>query len=422
MARARQHDLPGARGRIAVKALCIHAGPGALRHLRAQGGLRPEDVGVVPAAAGGPKGLILGPLDRFLFGEWLAAANHPVHLVGASIGAWRMATACLGTGAVAAFERLEHDYIHQTYDVPPGARRPTPAHVSERFSANLRAFFGGQAEALLAHPRYRLHIVTARGRHLLRREHRWATPLGYLGAFATNALHRPALGGWLQRVVFSSGQGGADAGAGPAPLPFDTGDFSTRQVALTEQNFMPALQASCSIPFVLQAVHDIPGAPRGAYWDGGITDYHLHLRYRRSAGRLSGLDAIESIATSPVESSAGGQNGTEFGSAHGDGGAELVLYPHFQHHVVPGWLDKSLRWRHRSTSALSHMIVLSPHPDWVATLPRAKLPDRNDFTHYGTDIAARVRAWSAATSASRQLADEWAEWLRRPDLGRVQPL
>ena len=100
----------------------------------------------------------------------------------------------------------------------------------------------------------------------------------------------------------------------------------------------------------------------------------------------------------------------------------LVLYPHFQPRVVPGWLDKGLRWRHRSTPALNNMIVLSPHPDWVAALPRAKLPDRNDFTHYGTDTAARVRAWSAATSASRQLADEWAEWLRRPDLGRVQPL
>ena len=29
----------------------------------------------------------------------------------------------------------------------------------------------------------------------------------------------------------------------------------------------------------LDAVDDIPGTPRGAYWDGGITDYHLHLDY-----------------------------------------------------------------------------------------------------------------------------------------------
>ena len=57
-----------------------------MQHI-AQNGLQPVDIGVVPGAAGGPKGLILGPLDRFIFGDWLAASNHDVHLVGASIGA-----------------------------------------------------------------------------------------------------------------------------------------------------------------------------------------------------------------------------------------------------------------------------------------------------------------------------------------------
>ena len=74
-----------------MRALRIYAGPIARRHIDDHG-LRPADVGALPAAAGGPKGLILGPLDRFLFGAWLADSSHPVHLVGASIGAWRMAT------------------------------------------------------------------------------------------------------------------------------------------------------------------------------------------------------------------------------------------------------------------------------------------------------------------------------------------
>lgn len=375
-----------------MKALRIHVGPRARQHLE-QHGLQAGDVRVIPAAAGGPKGLILGPLDRFVFGEWLPRSSQPVHLVGASIGAWRMATACLQS-SVAAFERLEHDYIHQSYEVPPGKKRPPASHVSERFGQNLQAFYGGRVEEVLSHPRFHLHIVTSRGRHVLAREHRVGTPLGYLGAFVSNTLHRKALGAWLERVVFSSPEDGAGSGAA---LPFSTADFRTRQVGLTPQNFMPALQASCSIPFVLQAVHDIPGAPRGAYWDGGITDYHLHLGYHQTP------------VAQVVE-----------GAARASGG--LVLYPHFQQQVVPGWLDKGLKWRHRSTGALDSMVVLSPNPDWVRALPNSKLPDRNDFTHYGTDSAARAKAWLAATAASRQLADEFAEWLHRPDMAILRPL
>ncbi|HPT57387.1 MAG TPA: phospholipase, partial [Casimicrobium sp.] len=53
-----------------MKALQIFAGPRALARVRERG-LTPSDVRVIPAAAGGPKGLTLLPLDRFLFGEWL---------------------------------------------------------------------------------------------------------------------------------------------------------------------------------------------------------------------------------------------------------------------------------------------------------------------------------------------------------------
>ncbi|MEW6694278.1 MAG: patatin-like phospholipase family protein [Pseudomonadota bacterium] len=362
-----------------TRALRIYAGAAALAHVRTRG-LQPADVGVVPGAAGGPKGLILGPLDRFLFGHWLPQGGHVVQLVGASIGAWRMATACLDD-CVAAFERLERDYIAQDYVVEPGRSRPSAQQVSAAFAANLRAFFGGRIEQVLQHPRWRVHIVTARGRHLLGREGRWRTPLGYAGAFLTNVARRRAMGAWLERVVFSAPAAGP---GGVAPLPFDTSDYRTRQVPLRADNFMPALQASCSIPFVLQAVHDIPGAPPGAYWDGGITDYHLHLRWRPQHG--------------------------------------LVLYPHFQRQIVPGWLDKGLRWRHRPTAALAHTIVLAPDPDWVRRLPNGKLPDRTDFPRYGQRLAERMQAWQTAVREAQRLADEWAEWLQRPDPGRVEPL
>lgn len=364
-----------------MPALRFYAGPKALQHLRDHG-LKPSHVGVIPAAAGGPKGLILGPIDRLLFGRWLPEARQPVHLIGASIGAWRMGTACLDD-AVGAFERLEHDYIHQHYELPPGRRRPSAEQISNNFAANLQAFYGGRVHQVLQHPRWRLHIVTSRGRHWLARDGRLRTPLGYLGAFAANAVQRRALGNWLERVVFSVPE--ADRG-GISGLPFGTQDLRTRQIPLGEHNFMPALQASCSIPFVLRPVADIPGAPSGVYWDGGITDYHMHLNYQA------------------------------------DGEAPIVLYPHFQKAVVPGWLDKAWKRRHRSSPALDNMLVLAPDPSWVRTLPNGKLPDRTDFERYGQNLAARVKAWSSAVQAARQLADELGEWLAAPDILRVEPL
>jgi hypothetical protein len=359
-----------------MNALCLYAGPVAKKHIE-QHGLLPAHVRTIPGAAGGPKGLVLGPLDRFIFGSWLSASHHPVHLVGSSIGAWRMTTACLSE-PTAAFERLQHDYIRQHFELKSGQKRPTAAQLTQRFSENLQTFYAGQLQQVLEHPRYRLHIITSRGRHLLRREHALRTPVAYLGAFMSNAVHRKAMGAWLERVVFSSGT---------AELPFSTADYRTRQVRLNQVNFFPALQASCSIPFVLQAVHNIPSAPPGAYWDGGLTDYHLHLNYTAPPGEPG-----------------------------------IVLYPHFQQSVVPGWLDKSLKWRHKATGFLDRMVLLAPNPEWVKTLPNSKLPDRTDFTHYGNDLQARVKVWSTAAAASQQLADEFGQWLREPDVSQVLPL
>ena len=345
-----------------MKALRLYAGPVAREHI-ARNGLRPHDVRTIPGAAGGPKGLILGPLDRFIFGPWLAQSEQPIDLVGASIGAWRLASACMAS-PVEALAAFEGSYIAQHFEPPPGQKRITAAQLSEQFGDSLRLFFKGQVAQVLHHPRLRLHIVAAHGRHLLAREGRVRIPLGCLGALASNAVHRKGLDVWLERVVFSSPG---------AALPFATDDFRTRTVALTETNFAPALQASCSIPFMLRAVTDIPGAPRGAYWDGGLTDYHLHLHYNNPSG--------------------------------------VVLYPHFQKSVVPGWLDKPWRRRHRATPFLERMVVLAPDAQWLRSLPNGKLPDRADFVRHGNDWQTRAALWTTAAQAARQLAEEFEEWL-----------
>jgi hypothetical protein len=292
------------------------------------------------------------------------------------------------------------------YELPPGQKRPSAAMVSELFGQNLQAFYSGRVQEILQHPRYRLHIVTSRGRHLLNTEHGLRTPLGYFGAFVTNVVRRKAMGAWLERVVFSTPVAEGDPGV-CAVLPFGTDDYRTRQVALSERNFNAALQASCSIPFVLKAVHNIPGAPPGAYWDGGITDYHLHLNYLAGSA-----NAINSVADGEGTAGAAAQFHQ----------SDLVLYPHFQKAVVPGWLDKSLKWRHHATGHLDRMVLLAPNPEWVKTLPHGKLPDRTDFTRYGNDLAGRVKAWNTACSASTQLVDEFAAWLQKPDMARVRAL
>lgn len=346
-----------------MKALHIHVGERARRHI-ASHGLSPQDVRLVPAAAGGPKGLILNHLDQHLFGHWLPQGGHTVHLVGASIGAWRMATAAMAD-PLKAFKDLASGYIQQNIEPEVGRKMPSSKRITAGFIETLRDFFGDSVPGMLQHPRYQLHVLTSRGRQVLRKGTPSRTVAGFTGLALGNAVSRKAVGLFLERTVFST--------AGEA-LPVPLNDLPTGRVELDRSNFMPAMLASCSIPFMLEAVNDIPGAKPGSHWDGGIVDYHFHWHY----------------------------------SAMKQG---LVLYPHFQQGVVPGWLDKALKWRHKASPWLDNMVLLAPSPQWVASLPGGKLPDRNDFA--GMSYEQRVKVWTQAVAAAEALSDEWQDWLRR---------
>ncbi len=355
-----------------MHALHIHAGPAARAHL-ALDGLRPADVRLVPAAAGGPKGLVLTHLDQHLFGQWLRKGGHNVHLVGGSIGAWRMATALM-PDPVAGFDALARGYIHQHLEPEPGRRLPTARRVSAFFETTLKDYFGEHIPAILNLPRWHLHVLTSRGRQAWPQASPKRALLGFAGLTVGNVFSRKAAGLFMERTVFSSGEALA--------LPLT--DLPTRHVQLTEANFLSAMRASCSIPFLLEGVPDIVGAPPGLHWDGGILDYHLHWPYAR-------LDQ------------------------------GLALYPHFQRQVVPGWLDKALKWRHRPSAALSRLIVLAPNPEWVARLPQGRLPNRDDFA--GLTPGERARLWTQAVAESRALADEWQDWLAAGcPMDKVKPL
>jgi len=350
--------------------LTIRAGKRALARIRTHG-LDPSDIEIVPGAAGGPKGVGISGLDRAIFGEWLPAAPGVRHLIGASIGAWRFAAACRAD-SVAALDEFARIYTEQTYP-----SRPTRRFVSDAFRTMLAGLFAGREEEVLSHPHYRLHILAVRGRWPLTRDSAFTTPLGFGMA---NALGRRHLARFLERAIFHDSR--------QHPAFFRTGSrfdaFNTHEIALGRGNLVEALLASASIPLVVQGVSDIPSAPSGTYWDGGIIDYHLHLPYHQSSG--------------------------------------LVLYPHFMDRIVPGWLDKGLPWRHARGEWLDNVILVAPSRDYLAKLPHGKLPDRRDFRRFDRDDAGRMKYWRAAIAESERLGAAFLEFARRPDPAQVLPL
>ena len=349
--------------------LTLRAGPDALRLVRERG-LRAEDVDIVPGASGGAKWLAIAGLDRYLFGDFLQAPRaRPLHLIGSSIGSWRMA--CFAQrDPVAALARGHHAYIHeQRY-----SRRPSTREVTEVLTRALDLLLGESGvDEILSHPWARVHIITAEGRGLAGSERRLLIAASLALAMAGNLVSRRALALQMRRCIFHS--------AGDESPFRHLSDLPTTHLALTRENLRAALLASGSIPLILEGVK-IPGTPRGVHWDGGVLDYHLDL---------------------------------DFGP--GDG---LVLYPHFYSHVVPGWFDKSLTWRRARGGNFRRALLIAPSDDFVASLPNGKIPDRKDF--YAMSDTQRIAAWQRVVDESARLGDELRDLVETGRLaGRVTP-
>ena len=332
--------------------------------------MRAQDIDILPGASGGAKWLALAGLDRYLFGTLLAEPRtRPLHLIGSSIGSWRMA--CLAQrDPVAALARGHHAYIYEQRYSP----KPSTAEVTRVLNRALDLILGPTGvDEILTHPWARVHIITAEGRGLAASERRLLLTAGIALAAAGNLVSRKSLALQMRRFIFHT--------AGDA-TPFRTlSDLPTEHRALTRENLRAALLASGSIPLLMDAVK-IPGTPRGVHWDGGVLDYHLDL---------------------------------DFGPGEG-----LVLYPHFYSHVVPGWFDKSLTWRRARGDNFRRALLIAPSDDFVRTLPRGKIPDRKDF--YAMDEATRLRTWQRVVDESARLGDELAELQVTGRLaGRLEP-
>ena len=94
-------------------ALTLRAGHLA-RQLIAEQGLQPDQVDMIPGAAGGPKGIGIQGLDQAIFGEFLPQSAQRRTLIGSSIGSWRFAS-ILAWGAKAGTERLEDLYTNLSF-------------------------------------------------------------------------------------------------------------------------------------------------------------------------------------------------------------------------------------------------------------------------------------------------------------------
>jgi len=363
-----------------MSALSFHAGPAALAQIRAHG-LRAEDIAVIPAAAGGPKGLIFQALDQWLFGDWLPQAPRERTLIGSSIGAWRMAAACQRDPGK-AFIRLGELYAGQRYT----SAKPTQQEIDDVVQGLLREFVSGHEDDIVNHPHHRLHVLAVRGKGSLAAPgHRRAEMRGFAAAALHNLASRERLGNLVERVVIGSSH---------APWLREKFDnFTTHFSTLTRHNLAPGLLASGTLPLLMKPVSDIADAPPGSYWDGGIIDYNLALPYSRLAEQ-------------------------------GKGG--IVLYPHFNQHIIPGWLDKAMPWRRAARGPnrtwLDNVLIVAPTPEFLRTLPRGKLPNRSDFKYYGLDHDERIRNWRKAMSEGQRLRDEFAQFAAKPDLSRILPL
>lgn len=355
-----------------ASSLTLRAGPAALALVRERG-LRAADVDVVPGASGGAKWLALAGLDRFLFGEFLQEPRtRPLHLIGSSIGSWRMA--CLAQRDPAAALARGHDaYIHEQRYSP----RPSPGEITAVLTRALDHLLGPTGvDEILAHPWARLHVITAEARGLAASERRLLLMAGMAVAAAANLASRRSLAWQMRRVIYHS--------CGDETPFRHLADLPTTHRPLSRENLRAALLASGSIPLLMEGVRVPQGAdgPGGLHWDGGVLDYHLDL---------------------------------DFGAGEG-----LVLYPHFYAHVVPGWYDKALSWRRARGANFHRALLVAPSDSFVASLPGGKIPDRHDF--YTMPEAERIRRWQATALASARLGDELRELLATGRLAeRVQP-
>mgnify|MGYP005813343157 FL=1 len=340
----------------------IKAGAQAYQHIQEKQ-LTADDIGLLLGASGGPKWFVLQGIDRWMFGDFFKNNDKPLNTLGTSAGAWRFAA--LGQqDPVAASDLFCQLYSTQTY-----SEKPDRAEITSEAKILLDKYISDKAvEEILGQSAFRHHFIVARCRGWTASESRRQL-VGLLNSAVANGISRRWLGRFYERVIFHHPDS-------DVAFTKDWNDLPTTRVALSQENFQPAILATGSIPLVLDGVKDIPGAPKGIYRDGGVTDYHFDLDFSNVDG--------------------------------------LVLYPHFNRDVIPGWFDKRLTWRRTTGKKWPNVIFISPSEAFIKSLPYGKIPDRTDFANL--DAETRMNYWRKAIDAGRRMGDQLQDWVENGTL------
>jgi hypothetical protein len=108
------------------------------------------------------------------------------------------------------------------------------------------------------------------------------------------------------------------------------------------------------------------------YRDGGLTDYHLNNRYVKR-------------------------------------NEDITLLFHHQERIIPGWLDKKLKYRRPPDSFLKNVLMVYPSEDLIQKFPGGKIPDREDFKIYIDDPETRIKNWRRVVDLCAPLGEQFIE-------------
>ena len=319
-------------------------------------------------ASGGPKWFVLFGLDQYLMGTFFKHRHSPLDIIGSSSGAFRTACASL-SDPVGAFTRFANAYLDTTY-----SKKTTPKEVTLTAKALINAIFHNiNPEEILNNTIFKPNFITTRVKGLLTSHHKLAQITALLGDYCLNRINRKLLKYRYERCIFQPTS---------SNLTLQNDDpFKTHYIKLNKNNIKSSLLASGSIPFLLESVNNIAGAPTGHYLDGGLLDYHLDIAIQESAG--------------------------------------LTLYPHFSHDVKPGWFDKHL---HRTAKPhhYDNVVMLVPSKQFIHSLPNHKIPDRSHYTKFSNP--SRTKAWKQVLTESHHLSEAFHDFIEHFDPGKIKPM